>query len=272
MNPVTTTSPWEFLLFYLIVCAGTVFACLWYVRAQDTTSEMAPPAVPDTVDPYEIAYMRGGENELVRVVIVGLAERGYVEAADTAIMTTAKQPAGLAALEQTVYDALANGATAEAIFAGGLPARVKALCLPYDERLQREQLVRADTGDEIEWPALLAGLSVIGGLLAWRLASVSGQQPNGFLYAIGWGSFCSLVSVCRVARLTARGTRYLERLKERRSSLRWSAGTSFALAAAVAGMAALSETSQARLGTLFKKSSASGGGCGDGCGGCGGCG
>lgn len=73
MNPFDLAGP-QFLLFYLIyatlVIAGMVF---WRKRAELSES----PRI-DLSDPYLIAYLRGGEREVLRVATVALIDRGLL--------------------------------------------------------------------------------------------------------------------------------------------------------------------------------------------------
>ena len=78
LNPITELTGYEFLLFYVVVIAATLLVSWWWARTSDPTAGMPVPAVPREPDPYEIAYLRGGENELTRVVIVALTQRGYL--------------------------------------------------------------------------------------------------------------------------------------------------------------------------------------------------
>ena len=53
-----------FLLFYATVIVALIVACCRSVRSVDQTRDLDPPEVPAKLDPYEIAYLRGGENEV----------------------------------------------------------------------------------------------------------------------------------------------------------------------------------------------------------------
>jgi Protein of unknown function (DUF692) len=58
-----------FLLFYAIAIGAMIVACYKSVRSVDRTRDMEPPQVPAKLDPYEIAYLRGGANEVTRVAV-----------------------------------------------------------------------------------------------------------------------------------------------------------------------------------------------------------
>src|SRR5262249_28454252 len=69
----------DFLLFYACVIAITLGICRWRVDWQDPTAGQTPPRLPTDPDPYEVAYLRGGENEVTRLAVFGLIQRGYLE-------------------------------------------------------------------------------------------------------------------------------------------------------------------------------------------------
>lgn len=62
----------SFLLLYAIVIVLTLAYCGWSVSRLDATTEERLPLVPARPDPLEIAYLRGGENEVTRVAVFDL--------------------------------------------------------------------------------------------------------------------------------------------------------------------------------------------------------
>ena len=78
-NPLTEFTGQEFLWSSFAILIVIVAAICWRrKRTQDSSTELPPLDVPDQIDPYDIAYLRGGENELARVLIVRLIERKYL--------------------------------------------------------------------------------------------------------------------------------------------------------------------------------------------------
>ena len=73
MNPFDLSGP-EFLVFYLSLAAVVIGALVLWRRA----SESAGAPKIDLADPYLIAYLRGGENEALRVALVSLIDRGLL--------------------------------------------------------------------------------------------------------------------------------------------------------------------------------------------------
>jgi hypothetical protein len=205
--------------------------------------------IPGGLDPYEVAYLRGGRNEVARVVIVSLVERRLLELQQPdcgslrGLVTGSKYigqraaPPGvrLSELEQAVYDWFAEPRPVGDIFRKSLPAELTPYCLPFEERLQRRQL----------------------------------------LHAAGAGGIGALIQFVMRRRLTAEGKAYLKQLRERLAATH--DPMPYALAAAVGGTTALAATPLADLGGEFKKSQQqaaasgcgvwTGSGCGTGCGG-----
>src|SRR5262245_1070343 len=68
-----------FLLFYGLAIATRVVASYKSVRSRDRTNDGNEPEVSAKIDPYEIAYLRGGENEVTRVAIASLIQRGLLK-------------------------------------------------------------------------------------------------------------------------------------------------------------------------------------------------
>ena len=71
MNPFDLAGP-EFLVFYLIL-GGSLLAMLFLLRR---FGEPDASVSVQLTDPYEIAYVRGRANEVMRLATVGLIDRG----------------------------------------------------------------------------------------------------------------------------------------------------------------------------------------------------
>jgi hypothetical protein len=78
-NPVAALPSEYLLLFYSVAVGAVILACRGSVRAADWTRTMEPPGIPDRIDPYEIAYLRGGETEVTRIAIRSLLQRGLLQ-------------------------------------------------------------------------------------------------------------------------------------------------------------------------------------------------
>src|SRR4051794_20624292 len=68
----------QFLLFYALVITVTICWAKYAVNKQDLTGNLPPAPIPATIDPYELAYLRAGEHEVLRLALVSLIQRGYL--------------------------------------------------------------------------------------------------------------------------------------------------------------------------------------------------
>src|SRR2546421_11934242 len=125
-DPLSTMPGPDFLWLYVIVIVATVLVSRFAIGRLDSTGS-APPPIPPSPDPYEIAYLRGGENELTRVVIFHLIQRGYLQTTLRKIERTLNPPdnSALTELERAVYDLADSPVGARDVFAGGhFPVRL----------------------------------------------------------------------------------------------------------------------------------------------------
>ena len=68
-----------FLTVYLSAIVATIVGAVWTLRRADPTSKFDLPEIPTHPDPYEIAYLRGGDNEVLRAALFGLIAKGNIE-------------------------------------------------------------------------------------------------------------------------------------------------------------------------------------------------
>ena len=153
-NPIANMSGPHFLLLYGSVILLTLAAALWAAAAPDPTASLPVPLVPSDPDPYEITYLRGGEKEVARVVIIGLTQRGYLQATERKErLPNHPDPRHLSHLERLVFDRCSSPATEEEIFQS-----VKGVCAPFEQRLHSERLLMPP---EMQIVALKVGLAAL---------------------------------------------------------------------------------------------------------------
>ena len=80
-NPLTQVTGAEFLFLFAALITIVAAFCWWRKWSRDSSAELRPLAPPARIDLYEVAYFRAGENELARILIVGLIERKYLKIA-----------------------------------------------------------------------------------------------------------------------------------------------------------------------------------------------
>ncbi len=221
-NPLADMYGPLFLLVYAGVIALTVVACRLLTRSFDWTAGMPLPPIPSNPDPHEIAYLRGGENEVTRSVVFALVQRGQLRMAQQGAEQVIEQGpnAGerqhLSPIERRTLDWFTSPRKASDLFkATGLSPHLKPFCSAYEHHLQKENLLTAHDARQTARLVVFAGASVIFGLGAYKfiVAVAEGRYNVSFLVILGIIGLTVLVKACRVPRVSRRGRTYLERLQ-----------------------------------------------------------
>ena len=69
----------EFLLLYVILIAVALLITRWFNHWRDPRSGEPLPAVPSPADPYELAWLRGGSPEAIRLAAYELIHADLLE-------------------------------------------------------------------------------------------------------------------------------------------------------------------------------------------------
>lgn len=287
-----------FLFFYGCVIAATLITSWWKIRAADPTTDLPPLPLRANPDPYEIAYLRGGENEVTRLAIFDLIQRGYLKVSETkrwwggkdqrlARPSNHPDPRHLSPLEQKVFHFFSSSRTAADIFqSDSLLGDLKGLCADYESGLREERALCPFEVSEAAGRIGRAVAVVLLGLGGYKLtvAVLKGHFNVMFLIIMCIGSLIGLALVCRPQRLSKLGRDYLKRLqgvfeRQKPKAGATAAGvpdTTLLLLVSLFGVGVLAETSYAYFSQMFRQSTAGSGawsgGCGGGCGGGSGCG
>ncbi len=223
-----------FLLFYAAVIVVSIVAARRSIRSADWTRELDPLEVPAKLDPYEVAYLRGGANEVTRVAIASLIQRGVLQITEQKARLSVKKwidlgrtpsPGELAPIENAIRKWSGFPAEPRAIFAaGGLAARIEPVCDQFEDELtERGLLAPREELRSLARRLWSFGILILVGLGGYKLAvaHAKGHHNVGLLWfmMIAGGLFYTIA--CRsLPRLTARGKDYLYRLKLAYSGLR----------------------------------------------------
>ena len=300
LNPLDLPGP-QFLLLYvfLIVVAAML--------ARVIKKVVISPPWSDTryinLDPYEVAYLRGGARGAIDAAIAMLAQRQLLKVSKTTreITTAGRLPAGAHWFEKAVYDSLSprSGRKVNDI-------RSTSLLLPHTERLAEQFKQGGLTPSDDRWrmARTLSGLVMLAVLLlgvAKIFVGISRHRPVGFLVflCVIAGIITLVVYNSRPAR-TRLGDQTLKQLRGESAALQMAARSrphlmasgDVALAIGLFGIEALaftndswtdlraalqppvatgSSSSSSGCGSSSSCGSSCGGGCGGGgCGGCGG--
>jgi uncharacterized protein (TIGR04222 family) len=293
LDAIATMPGPQFLLLYACVIALTLFVCRLLLRRADSTAALPPPLVPSEPDPYEIAYLRGGERELTRFVICEMIVRGSLAISDGKQQLIQRAPdhpnsARLTSAERTLFEWFSEPRSVREAFRE-LPARLELRCEPYRQRLQSEHLLAPPDAQAAAWRARLVGATVTVGLGGSKLLAALGANHHnvGLLVAMMVASPVILGGVCPVPRLSTRGRAYLDSLRVAYGPLKEQALTrssgeaepAMLLLVGLFGVGVLKGTAYGGCADLFPKAASwnlafSADGCGTcgSCGGCGGCG
>lgn len=291
-----------FLVFYLAVIALTYVSAYRSLKARDATRWMEPPAVPFDPDPYEVAYLRGGTNEVIRVGLLALIQRGYVEIFDdkpkrfspkvSKIRKTADHPPEdrLEPFERAILQACPDSfAPADLFKSRGLSEQIEPFSEFYRKRAETEELLLPEAVKRAAFPTWLTGAAVLLGIAGYKvIAAVTNGRPNFMILVMlsitATTILALVVIVLTRRRLSDRGREYLDQLRLAFAELKTpvDSGESSAvpdvsntlLMVSLFGLTSLKGTPQASYAALFPQAASSGcggGGCGGGGGGgCGG--
>ncbi|MBD1882068.1 TIGR04222 domain-containing membrane protein [Coleofasciculus sp. FACHB-T130] len=251
-NPIGDMYGPHFLLFYACVIVTTLLVC--WRSVQDPSTNQSLPLIPAEPDPYEIAFLRGGEFELTKLVVFELIQRGYLQVNGQYLKQASEHPdlGQLKPIEREVFDWFSSSRKAsEMKYSWSLPASLTQKYTVYEQHLQNEQLLYAD-----EWKAWNINIGLIGATLIFSLGSykllvalAKGRHNVGFLIIMGVFSIIMLLwLISQPPRLSDRGQRYLRRLQGTFAQLKQKATASlpyelnYNLLVAVFGVEALART------------------------------
>ncbi len=298
MFPFNLPGP-SFLAAYAGISAVVLFGFWFYARSGAEAGGAA--RLGDlTADPYKIGFLRGAEEEAVRLAIVNLVDRGILGCAGTMLAVSDKANADLLRrpLDRAIVARCARPASLKELVAD---RSVVAACAAYERELADAGLLRGPQRQNAVLMALLGVLGLLGGLAIARLlqALSHGRHNVFFLVVIAIGA-CWFAHRIYSNRLTFAGVSKIRslqtlmaRLKARANALRSGGATNEALlVAAIFGLAALPASAFPFIEQVFPRprssdgssgswndssscgsssgGSSCGGGGGSGCGGCGG--
>jgi uncharacterized protein (TIGR04222 family) len=270
MNPFDLSGP-DFLLLYLCLSVAVTIA-VWRSRRN---AESGPAPKLDLSDPYLIAYLRGGENEALRLGVVTLVDRGLLAASDTSVRRTerATRDAARNPLEYELLKKFGDASEAASVFK---EAALKAACEPYRMALERAGLLPDAQTKSERWRRFGLAALLLGAAAMVKIAiGVSRERPVAFLVILAVAALIA-AAVASFPRLTSRGRAMLADiqtmyagLRDRADSLHSGSATAeVMMLTAVFGVTALATTQHAYARTLFPQASSSS--CGSSCGSSGG--
>jgi uncharacterized protein (TIGR04222 family) len=230
-NPVAHMDSEYLLLFYAIAIGAVILACYKSVRSEDQSRHMKPPEIPARLDPYELAYLRGGETEVTRIAIISLLQRGLLQItrsrdwSSTALAILNEVDRGrwpeqgeLSPIEACIMKWTGFPAPRRQIYEpGGIPDLLQGMCGDYRDNLADQELLAPPgmkrIGAGLWWigSALILGL---GGCLL-RVALSKGESIVAVvLCPVALIGVIALAFAClHFPRISHRGRAYLEQLE-----------------------------------------------------------
>lgn len=216
-NAIANMSGPHFLVFYSLIIAVILFANYRSVN-HDSTAKLPLPLIPHQPDPYEIAYLRGGEYELARLVVVNLIHKGYLQVTDNEIRGVDNQSDlyDLSSLERQVFHYFLSPKPINNVFNSSFLSQITRHCSVYERQLINNQLLLPETDKEIiRWMRKYGTLIILGlGLYKLLVALLKGYTNVWFLIIMGITSLIILISISHPPRLSKKGRAYLNSIQE----------------------------------------------------------
>ena len=208
MNPFDLRGP-EFLVLYIGLSVVVIIAAV--VLRQYAESADAPRI--DLSDPLLIAYLRGGDKEVMRVAVVSLIDRGLLECSGTRLHTAkhARPESVRREIDKALLKKFASSAEVSSMFDD---FKLRSICYEYEETLKRVRLLPDNSITLVRTVIFSCVILVLGGvgLIKLMVAFSRGRTNVGFLIVL---IIVSIVVAAKLSfpRLTQSGKAMLEDLK-----------------------------------------------------------
>lgn len=220
--PLLNLSGPDFLDFYGAVALFVLAATYVALRLADRSDSRPPPAVPAKPDPIETAYLAGGVNDVLRMIVYDLTHRGFTTlGVDDRLTIGPKRPerGELNAMERCVLEAMESKPTTHEIFEDlWHHIELERMLAPIRAKLEAEELLqpasfkRAKTRAEIIGSAVLALLVLAKLYVAWA----AGRANVAFLIFLSIAAIALLFALTYVMSrgvASRRGRAYLADMK-----------------------------------------------------------
>lgn len=213
-----------FFIFFVLVFLG-------YAKTRlDQTNLLSVPPIPSEIDPYEIAFLRGGEHEMTRAVVFGLVQKGFAEikiedkAGSVKRLHSEMRVSDLSPIERLALQWIGvSRETAEFFQPNGLSARLEDYARTYQARLETQQLlVSGESKNRLSrfQRTAIAAILVLG-IYKIGVAVVYGNfNFVGIIAMMAIGSFIA-AAAGKQKRVTKLGYAFLDRLQLAFESLKY---------------------------------------------------
>lgn len=225
-----------FLILYGFVIFFTLIT-LAIVKSQiDKSDYLNLPPIPAQIDPYEIAYLRGGINEVARSIVFSLMQKGFIELkteSKTSEIKRVNPQTSVSGLNQTEQLALnwigTQRETKEVFGASGLTAQLENYGQMYQARLENAQMLTDNDTRRAFKPMKWTAYLVILGLGGYKLfaAIANGNYNIIFLAIFVVAGLIIAAVVAKQPRITKLGKAYLDRLQTAFDNLKYQAQAAY---------------------------------------------
>jgi uncharacterized protein (TIGR04222 family) len=235
-NPLATMyGPYFLIIFGFVIFFIVIILAL--VKTQfDKTDKLGIPQIPPQIDPYEIAFLRGGTNEVVRSVIFSLLQKGFIEidnsAAKPVIKKTQNQinKGSLNQIEITTLGWLGASREPKEFFnKNGLSGQIEMFGRTYQGRLEQQQFITDAELQNSFSPAKWTALLIIFGFGAYKTTAAIAHGRYNIILLIIFTIVGLLIAnaVAKLPRLTKLGKAYLERLQAAFDNLKYTSQAAY---------------------------------------------
>ncbi len=177
LNPFDLSGP-DFLIFYSllgVLVLGGLFVAGWL-------SESGTVPRLDYSDPYLLAYLRGGDREVIRVAAVSLADRGLLKVSNDKLSIANEAASNLVRrpVERAILQRLSIATDFATLFDS---ATIRAACKEYKDKLQQLHLLPDEKLSGARMNRLLIALVLLIGVALIKIivATMRGRQNIWFL-------------------------------------------------------------------------------------------
>jgi uncharacterized protein (TIGR04222 family) len=230
-NPLANMPGIPFLIFYCLFAFVTLVVFFIWKKQSDKTASLPVPAIPPFIDPYEIAYLRGGLSEVARSIIFSLRQKDLLifetSGKNSRIHPNRDQsgPANLLQIERETLNWFSIAREPKEIFQnyGGLVQVLEPYGKSYEAHLESRQFLNSRSRrQQVSQTRNIILLAILGlGCYKFIAALVNGYSNVLGIIAIAVIATLFTLAVGRLPRLTKLGRIYLERLHLAFESLKY---------------------------------------------------
>ena len=296
-NPLANMYGPRFLVLYAVFTVSTILIYLFFKNRLDKTTHFNVPPIPTNPDAFEIAYLRGGGNELARAVVFSLAQKNLLKFVNdekiSEIHSTNAQfdLRNLLPIERAALGWFGVKRDTKEMFSvkDGLTATLKPYYETFQARLEMQHFFPDEEMKKRNNRLKIQAFMLFGGLGFYKFAAAlyHGNFNVIGLIVVTFIGICFLGIASKMPRLTKLGQTYLKRLQiaferikpsnhypidvqQNAPSATFATVDPFLLSVGVFGGAALAGTMYSDYNLAFQRaqnqSSISSGSCGSGCG------